>query len=43
MTDIHLDEHQTRVQKLNQLKQAGVIPYANRFEKTHSTHDLHEI
>lgn len=43
MTETHLDEHQTRLLKLTQLKEAGVIPYANQYDKTHSTTDLMQI
>lgn len=31
------NEYHVRLQKLNSLKESGVIPYFNRFEKTHST------
>jgi len=36
----HLNEYQTRLQKLEQLKASWVIPYANKFNKTHSTQEL---
>lgn len=41
--NIHLDEHQVRLQKLTQLKEAWVIPYANKFDKQQSTTDLVKI
>lgn len=43
MTDIHLDEHQTRLLKRQQLLDAGIPPYANKFDKTHSTAQLKKI
>lgn len=39
---LHLDEYQTRLLKLHQLKEAGVIPYANNFPKTDLIAQLNE-
>ena len=38
-----LDEYQTRLEKLHALKAAGIIPYANRYEKVQSISDLKVI
>lgn len=38
MTD--LNEHETRLQKRQQLIDAGIPPYANVFQKSHTTQDL---
>ncbi len=38
-----LNEYQTRIQKLENLKKAWVVPYANKFSKTHSTIDLQTL
>ena len=38
-----LNEYETRVQKLHQLKAAGIIPYANKYEKKQSIKELQEI
>jgi len=35
-----LNEYETRLQRLQQLKEAGVIPYANKYDKTHTSADL---
>jgi lysyl-tRNA synthetase, class II len=35
-----LNEHETRLQKRQQLIDAGIPPYANAFQKSHSTTDL---
>lgn len=36
MEDQNLNEYHVRLQKLNQLREIGVIPYANRYERTHT-------
>lgn len=38
-----LNEHQTRLLKLQQLKEANIVPYANKFDKTHNTQELYTI
>ena len=35
-----LNEHQTRLLRLQQLKEAGVVPYANRFDKQNDIQSL---
>ena len=37
----HLDEYAVRIQKVEQLKQANIPPYANQFKKTESIEDLY--
>ena len=38
-----LNEYQTRLQRLEQLKAAGVIPYANKYNKTHTCEELVQL
>ena len=38
-----LNEHETRLQRLTQLKEAWVIPYANKYDKTHDITTLIKI
>ena len=40
MSDTPLNEYETRLQRLQQLKSAGVIPYANKYNKKHAISDL---
>ncbi len=35
-----LNEHETRIRRLQQLRNAGVIPYAQSFAKSHTCADL---
>ena len=38
----HLDEHQTRLAKLHQLKDAGIVTYAHKYDRTHTIAQLRE-
>lgn len=38
-----LNEYETRLQRLQQLKDAGVIPYANRYDKKQNLSTLAEL
>ncbi len=40
MTEIHLDEYQTRKEKLKNMQEAGIIPYANKYSRTHTIEQL---
>jgi lysyl-tRNA synthetase class II len=40
MTEIHLDEYQTRKEKLKNMQEAGIIPYANKYLRTHTIEQL---
>ena len=37
MEEQNLNEYHVRLQKLQQLREIGVIPYASKFERTHTT------
>ena len=37
MEKISSNEYQVRLQKLKQLREMGIIPYADRFERTHTS------
>ena len=38
-----LNEYETRLVRLQQLKDAGVIPYANKYNKQHDISELIEL
>jgi lysyl-tRNA synthetase, class II len=40
MTEIHLDEYQTRKEKLKNMQEAWIIPYANKYTRTHTIAQL---
>lgn len=39
MSEVDLNEYNVRLQKLSALRESGVNPYPNRFERTHTTAD----
>jgi lysyl-tRNA synthetase class 2 len=43
MSELHLDEHQTRITKLEQLHQAGIAWYVTKFPRTHTIDELKEL
>lgn len=43
MAEIHLDEYQTRVAKLQQIRTLGSSGYAHKFVQSHSIAELHTL
>jgi hypothetical protein len=40
MTEEYIDEYQTRLQKRELILQAGIIPYAQSYPRTHTIADI---